>query len=150
MKLSKYFRQLKNFLVLPKQFICKGIKNKYYYSYYRKIFFKFLLFGLFKDEIQIKFGSDYWKHVPKYIFSLLTYFEDLIDYKISMFYYNKIKKKNVQFFNPSKPLSPKLRATHIYVNEFILEDVAKLMGFKVTDEKLSSLKSVYTLTLSSD
>lgn len=150
MKLSKYFRQLKNFLVLPKQFRYKGIKIKYYYSYYRKIFFKFLLCGLFKDEIQIKFGSDYWKHVPEYIFSMLTYFEDLIDYKISMFYYNKIKKETVQFLPPFKPLHPILRATHIYVNEFILEDVANLMGFKVADEKLTSLKSIYTLALFSN
>lgn len=88
-------------------------------------------------------------HVPKYLFSLPTYFEQFLDYKFTIFYYHKIKKQNVQFFSPSKPLSPKFYATHLPVDEFVLEDVAKANGFKIVDEKLYSLKSVYTLELSS-
>ena len=146
MKLLNYFRQLKKIIVLPKQFRFKGIKNPYYYSYHKKIFFKFLLCGLFKNNFQIKFGSDYWKHVPKYIFSLLSYIEHLLGYYFDVIY-NKVKKKDVKLFKPLKPLSPKYLSMHLPVNEFILEDVAKYMRFKITDEKLCSFESVYTLTL---
>lgn len=151
MKLNKYFRQLKYLIVLPKQFISKGITNCYYYSYYRKIFLKFLLCGLFKNEIQIKFGSDYWKHVPKYLFSdIPSYFYDFVNYKFDMFYDNKIKHKNVQYPKPFKPLSPKFRQNHLFVNEFILEDVAKMVGFEIVSENLYSFKSIYTLSYSSN
>lgn len=150
MKLLNYFRQLKKIIVLPKQSLFEGISNPIYYSYHKKIFFKFLLCGLFKNEFQIKFGSDYWMHVPKYIFSLLAYFEDVLEYRLTMFYYNKIKKETVMFLKPFKPLSPILTATHLPVNEFILEDVANQMGFKIVDEKFTALTSIYTLALSSD
>lgn len=148
MKLCKYFRQLKKLIVLPKQFIFKGIKRYDYYSYHRKIFFKFLICGLFKNEFQIKFGSDYWKLVPKYLFSEIPeYFYDFVDYKLIMFYYNKIKHKSVQYLKPSKPLSPKLRQHHLFVEEYILEDVAKMAGFEIVSENLYSFKSIYTISL---
>ena len=150
MQLINYFRQLKKIIVLPIQFLLKGITNPLYYSYYWKIFFKFLICGLFKDNFQIKFGNNYWKHVPKYIFSLLTYLEDFLDYKLNMFYYNKIKKLNVLFLYPSKPFSPKYLAMHISVEEDILEDVSENMGFKIIDENLTLTSSIYTLTLSSN
>lgn len=149
MKLLNYVRKLKNFIVLPKQFKLKGIKNTCCYLYHWKIFFNFLLFGLFKDEFEIKFGSDYWKRLPKYIFSLLVYFEDLIDYKLISWFFNKIKKENVGFLKPYKPLSPKVTAVHYPVNEFILEHVSKANGFEIVDERLYPTKTTYTLRLSS-
>lgn len=148
MKLYNYFRQLKKFIVLPKQFMLKGIKNPYYYSYYRKIFLKFLLCGLFKNEIQIKFGTDYWKHVPKYLFSDIPgYFYDFVYYKLNMFYDNKIKHKNVQHLKPSKPYSPRSKRKHIYVEESILENIAKMAGFEIIYEELGIFKSIYTISL---
>jgi hypothetical protein len=148
MKLSKYFRQLKRFSVSRKQFKVKGIKNSYYYSYNRKIFFNFLLFGLFKNEIPITFGSNYWSHVPTYIFSSLPkYVESFIYYKWNKFYCNKIKNLSTQFLVPSKPLSPKDLETHISVWESVLENVAHRNGFDIVDENLTSLKSVYILVL---
>lgn len=147
MKLCKYFRQLKRLIVLPTQFKFEGIKKSYYYSYHRKIFLKFLIYGLFKNEIQIKFGSDYWKLVPKYLFlKIPSYFHAFVNYKFDMFYYNKIKHKNVQFPKPLKPLSPKFRQNHLFVNEFILEDVVKTAGFEIVFEELGSLKTVFTIS----
>jgi hypothetical protein len=148
MKPIKYFRQLKRLIVLPKQFKFGGIQNPVYYSYFSKIFIKFLLCGLFKNEIQIRFGSNYWKHVPKYIFSdIPIYFYDFIEYKFNMFYDNNINHKNVQYLRPIKPLSPKFKQNHILVNEFVLEDIAKMTGFKVVNEKLDSFRTIYTISL---
>lgn len=151
MKLSNYFRQLKKFSVALKQFHLQRIKNPSYYYYLSKIFINFLVLGLFKNSFQITFGSDYLKHVPRYIFKDLPYYcKNFIEYHFNMFYYNKIKHEQVQFLPPIKPLSPKLSANHICVDESTLEDVAKLLDFKIVDEKLFSLKSIYTLTIKND
>jgi len=147
MKLRKYFRQLKKFIVLPKHFRFKGVSNKHFYSYHRKIFVKYLFFGLFKDEIKIKFGSDYLKHVPKYLFSLPEYWFELIDYKCAIFYYTKIKKQNVLFIPPCKPLSPSFLAIHLPVYYSIFEYVAEVNGFKIVDQKFTSVKTVFTIEL---
>lgn len=86
--------------------------------------------------------------MPKYLFSEMPeYFYDFVDYKLIIFYYNKIKHKNVQYLKPSKPLSPRFKQTHISVNEFILEDVAKMAGFEIVSENLYSFKSIYTISL---
>lgn len=154
MKLKNYFRQLKKILVFHKQLrLHKITKNPYSYEYLytNKIFINFLVFGLFKNPFSISFGSDYLKHLPKYIFKdLPNYCEDFIDYHFRMFYHNKIKHEHVQYIPPLKPLSPKLIATHKYVEEHTLYKLVEKLGFKIVNEKLTSIKSIYTLKFISD
>lgn len=150
MKLTKYFRQLKRFIVLPKQFKYQGIKNPLFYSYYHKIFFNFMIQGLFKNQIKINFGNDYWKHVPRYIFSdMPSYFYKFVNYKLNEFnkscYEDKLRDANLHYIPPLKPTSPKSRMNHKCVNEFVLERVANMLGFEVVSESLESLKSIYIL-----
>ena len=154
MKLKNYFRQLKKILVFRKQLHLQKITTNLYsyeYFYTNKIFINFLVFGLFKNPFSISFGSDYLKHLSKYIFKdLPNYCKDFIDYHFSMFYHNKIKHEHVQYIPPLKPLSAKIRATHKCVEEHTLYKLAEKLGFKIVNEKLNSIKSVYTLKFISD
>ena len=148
MKLTNYFRQLKKIINSRKNLKKQGIKKRYYYWYNRKIFFSFLLFGLFKDNIQIRFGSDYWKHVPKYFLrSLPNYWIDCILYIFNVLWYNTIKGKHIYFPKPVSPRTPGEKKHRRYIRENVLYNISDSCGFDIIHEHLLPYKTIYTLVL---
>jgi hypothetical protein len=141
--LRRYIKTLNRIHQKKKKIRLRNNKTDFYHEkiyIYNKLFFKYLILGLFKSTFRINFK-----------YEILGYVQSPFGIKVELFLIKLCMKiKILKIIGPFGIINSignlfKMSLKTPYHYENLFSDMAKDVGFLVIDENLTSIKTQYTL-----